>query len=66
MLCVFGVWRSPVARTHGVREVRSSNLLTPTKQGAVLSEAMQFGLLLRSKRRLNESCFQGVAQLVAL
>ncbi len=25
-----GVWRSPVARTHGVREVRSSNLLTPT------------------------------------
>ena len=30
----FGAWRSPVARTHGVREVRSSNLLAPTKQGA--------------------------------
>ena len=25
-----GAWRSPVARTHGVREVRSSNLLVPT------------------------------------
>ena len=25
-----GAWRSPVARTHGVREVRSSNLLAPT------------------------------------
>ena len=32
MFCIsFGAWRSPVARTHGVREVRSSNLLTPTK-----------------------------------
>ena len=27
----FGAWRSPVARTYGVREVRSSNLLAPTK-----------------------------------
>ena len=26
-----GAWRSLVARTHGVREVRSSNLLAPTK-----------------------------------
>ena len=25
-----GAWRSLVARTHGVREVRSSNLLAPT------------------------------------
>ncbi len=24
-------WRSPVARTHGVREVRSSNLLSQTR-----------------------------------
>ena len=32
---------------------------------AFLSEATQFGLLLRGKRTLNESCFQGVAQLVA-
>ncbi len=32
---------------------------------AFLSEATQFGLLLRSKRTLNEFCFQGVAQLVA-
>ncbi len=36
MLCIFGVWRSPVARTHGVREVRSSNLLTPTKNNKVI------------------------------
>ena len=27
-----GAWRSLVARTHGVREVRSSNLLAPTKK----------------------------------
>ena len=26
-----GAWRSSVARTHGVREVRSSNLLVPTR-----------------------------------
>ena len=25
-----GAWRSLVARSHGVREVRSSNLLAPT------------------------------------
>ena len=27
-------WRSPVARTHGVREVRSSNLLAPTRRAS--------------------------------
>ena len=30
-MVVFGAWRSLVARTHGVREVRSSNLLAPTR-----------------------------------
>ena len=28
-------WRSPVARTHGVREVRSSNLLSQTNNQGV-------------------------------
>lgn len=39
-----GVWRSPVARLHGVQEASSSNLDTPTHTKKGLSQ--QIGLFI--------------------
>ena len=49
----FWDWRSLVARTHGVREVRSSNLLSQTNQMSII-----YPLMLGTKPLLSGAFFE--------